>query len=47
MLPISEYMNSYQDKKRKLAYKYLVKSIDEENKNNPTQPPKEIIGSKL
>lgn len=46
MLPTSDLMNNYHDKKRTVEYYRIARLIDEENKNNPGKPPKAIIGSK-
>ena len=37
-------MNHMHDKKRKIEYFRIAKLIEEENKKNPTKPPKVIAG---
>ena len=46
MHPTSDLMNNYHDKKRTIEYYRIARLIDEENKCNPSKPPKAIIGSK-
>lgn len=46
MLPTSDMLNNYHDKKRTTEYYRISKLIEVDNKNNPRKPPKAIIGSK-
>lgn len=46
MEPQTNVLNKYYDKKRKLDYYRIAKLIEEDNKNNPDQPPKGIVGEK-
>lgn len=46
MEPIATILNKYYDKKRKFEYYRIARLIEEENKNNPTRPPKGIVGEK-
>lgn len=39
-------MNKMHDKKRKFEYWKIVRKIEEENKLNPSKPPKGIVGDK-
>ena len=46
--PQTTIINKYLDKRRKLDYYRIVRIIEEENKLNPSRPPKGIVGiSKL
>ena len=46
MEPIATLLNKYYDKKRKYEYYRIARLIEEENKNNPNQPPKGIVGER-
>jgi len=46
MEPIATILNKYYDKKRKFEYYRIARLIEEENKNNPSRPPKGIVGEK-
>jgi len=46
ILPESDVLNSYHDKKRRFEYYKIAKMIEEENKHNPNRPPKGIVGDK-
>ncbi|CAD8053761.1 unnamed protein product [Paramecium primaurelia] len=41
-----QILNLYYDKKRKLEYYKIQRQIEYENRNNPNQPPKGIVGDK-
>ncbi|KAM3128073.1 hypothetical protein pb186bvf_019836 [Paramecium bursaria] len=43
---LSEVMNNYHDKKRRIEYYKIVKIIEEENRKNPQKPKKAIVGDK-
>ena len=44
MQQLASIMNHMHDKKRKIEFYRIAKLIDEENKKNPTKPPKVIAG---
>jgi len=45
IFPESHILNKYYDRKRKIKYCEIAKLIELENRNNPHQPPKGIIGA--
>lgn len=44
MEPLCDIMNRMHDKKRRVEFYRIAKIIEEENKKNPSQPPKGIVG---
>ena len=46
MLPETNVLNNFHDKKRRIEYYRIAKLIEEENRNNPSRPPKGIVGDK-
>jgi hypothetical protein len=46
MVPLASMINKMHDKKRKLDYWKIVRRIEEENRQNPSKPPKGIVGDR-
>ena len=46
MLPETNTLNNFHDKKRRFEYFWIARLIEEENKKNPSRPPKGIVGDK-
>ena len=46
MLPTTNTLNNFHDKKRRIEYYRIAEIIEEENKKNPSRPPKGIVGDK-
>ena len=46
MLPTTNTLNNFHDKKRRIEYYRIAEIIEEENKKNPKRPPKGIVGDR-
>lgn len=46
MLPTTNVLNNFHDKKRRIEYYRIAQLIEQENKQNPKRPPKGIVGDK-
>jgi hypothetical protein len=46
MMPETNLLNNFHDKKRRIEYYRIAKVIEDENKKNPNRPPKGIVGDK-
>ena len=46
MLPETNVLNNFHDKKRRIEYYRIAKLIEQENNKNPDKPPKGIVGDK-
>jgi len=46
MLPETNVLNNFHDKKRRIEYYRIAKLIEDENNKNPERPPKGIVGDK-
>ncbi len=46
MMPETNILNNFHDKKRRIEYYRIAKVIEDENKKNPNRPPQGIVGDK-